>query len=336
MRLNTEQQVVVNRQPRLDRRVSMPGSSGAKFAQLKSQITEGASPSGQRELREALQAVGAEPSSTSNKQRLSEQQFYAAHIYQQLKEKDPELAKQFSNKFKDAFEDLRADGRGNKWFFAADAAMRDLVKSDLLSRKEQSKISQIAFGKAQCNGDNSELSGSRTLTIDKGVHAEKFNQIASGESLQRWKSSAINSIKSKPMQSDPIKSPPVGSQPSAEISPPNQVNPTNQTAGTLAPDAPRNAPEGFLWKPRSDSDGRLVVLLPSQFLGRVAKVEVVSADGSKVLATGRYAGIGNGVRLHFRFDRSGSNFPNNVILQVTLTDGQIGGVRIPNPSSRIG
>ena len=90
---------------------------------------------------------------------------------------------------------------------------------------------------------------------------------------------------------------------------------------------------GFLYKPFSDSDGKLVVLTPESMAGNVASVTVRGPDGS-VLATGIPKGNGNGGRDHFRFDKPGSAFPPNVTVEVQLRDGSTKSYPIENPSLR--
>lgn len=79
------------------------------------------------------------------------------------------------------------------------------------------------------------------------------------------------------------------------------------------------APSGFLWKPVSESNRKLVVLLPERKLGfcRVNGIE------------GRYTGQANGNRAHYRFDVPGSAFPENVVCQTS-----VGNFTIPTPALR--
>lgn len=91
---------------------------------------------------------------------------------------------------------------------------------------------------------------------------------------------------------------------------------------------------GFLWKPVSDSDGKLAILLPSAISEEVVDVKLLSPDHSKVLATGRFTGIGNGDRAHFRFAKPGDGYPAGLIVQATLKDGTTFEHRISRPNSR--
>ncbi|HMO51446.1 MAG TPA: hypothetical protein PKA21_09995, partial [Kiritimatiellia bacterium] len=78
---------------------------------------------------------------------------------------------------------------------------------------------------------------------------------------------------------------------------------------------------GFIWKPKSESDGRLVVLLPPQYRQRVSSVFISDSNG-KPIEVGRFAGDNhNGNRPHFRFSRHGSAYGNNIYVVADLNDG---------------
>jgi hypothetical protein len=79
---------------------------------------------------------------------------------------------------------------------------------------------------------------------------------------------------------------------------------------------------GFLFKPVSDSDGKLAVLLPSQLAGLVKAVTLVGPNG-EILEKGRYTGNGNGGRDHFRFSKTGGSYPDGLSVQVTMMNDEI-------------
>lgn len=62
------------------------------------------------------------------------------------------------------------------------------------------------------------------------------------------------------------------------------------------------APIGFLWKPVSDSTGKLAVLLPQSTRG------FVTVNGE----SGSWGGVGNGNRAHYRFSKPGAAYGNDV------------------------
>lgn len=94
-----------------------------------------------------------------------------------------------------------------------------------------------------------------------------------------------------------------------------------------------DGPGGFLWKPVSDSDGRLAVLAPPSLAGRVASCVVKDTDGN-VIERGRFTGNGNGDRDHFRFTRQGSAYPAGCTVEFQLKDGTTKSYTIKDPAMR--
>ncbi len=90
----------------------------------------------------------------------------------------------------------------------------------------------------------------------------------------------------------------------------------------------------FLWKPKSEKDGKLAILLPKQYTGKVVSVEVMGPDGQQRLAQGKPSGVGNGDREHFRFNSPGEAFPDRSVVRVTLKDGSTREVEIKETSAR--
>ena len=96
---------------------------------------------------------------------------------------------------------------------------------------------------------------------------------------------------------------------------------------------------GFLWKPTSDGDGKLVVLFPVDLSPTVASGEVHSSfppSKNSLLETGRLAyRSANGNRAHFRFTKSGGAYGNNVFAVAVMPDGKNIGFPIPVGAARI-
>jgi hypothetical protein len=69
----------------------------------------------------------------------------------------------------------------------------------------------------------------------------------------------------------------------------------------------------FLWKPTSDNDGKLVVLLPANL-----DASTVTVNGENPAA---YTGRGNGDRQHFRFRNPGASYGLNVAVVAKLKTG---------------
>lgn len=96
--------------------------------------------------------------------------------------------------------------------------------------------------------------------------------------------------------------------------------------GTVAA-ADRNGSQVFLWKPVSDSNGNLVVILPAKFNNLIDGP--VTVNGTP----GRFTSVANGNRSHWRFDKPGSAFGSNVVVKWTAT-GKIFTVTVPNGGTR--
>jgi|GEM_PF-1871780 len=124
----------------------------------------------------------------------------------------------------------------------------------------------------------------------------------------------------------------VGDEPKQTTTPkpPSRKKKKSSEAGTTLPKSNGE----FLWKPASDKDGKLAILLPKGLTGKVKSVEIRSPDGSSVLAKGKYAGNGNGDREHFRFSKAGSEFPDGAIVVITMEDGTKQQVTIKETSNR--
>lgn len=106
------------------------------------------------------------------------------------------------------------------------------------------------------------------------------------------------------------------------------------TANSASPQKAADGPGGFLWKPVSDGNGKLVVLLPQALTGRVDGVIVQDSNG-RVLEKGDYANVANGGREHFRFDKPGAAYGENIIVEVQLKDGSTKRFQVPNGANRV-
>ena len=89
---------------------------------------------------------------------------------------------------------------------------------------------------------------------------------------------------------------------------------------------------GFLWKPISEGDGKLVILLPRSLRGEVSGVTLSGSFGN---VQGRFAGDDkNGLRPHYRFPRRGSEYGNNITVTARTALGNFTWF-IPNGALRV-
>ncbi|MCA9319531.1 MAG: hypothetical protein KDB53_02290, partial [Planctomycetes bacterium] len=91
---------------------------------------------------------------------------------------------------------------------------------------------------------------------------------------------------------------------------------------------------GFVYKPRSESDGHLVILLPEGLTGEITSLVLRDRDG-KVIEEGRASGVANGNREHFRFDRQGGDYPDGMTVEVRLRNGETFTRPIAETSDRV-
>jgi hypothetical protein len=94
----------------------------------------------------------------------------------------------------------------------------------------------------------------------------------------------------------------------------------------------RDGGGGFLWKPVSDTRGKLAILLPAGLSG-TASVTLFGPDGKK-LEDGIYSGNGNGDRDHFRFNKVGGDYPKGTVVVIDSPAGFYK-VTIDKPDDRI-
>lgn len=103
--------------------------------------------------------------------------------------------------------------------------------------------------------------------------------------------------------------------------------------------SPRDGNGGFLWKPQADNTPRtLVVLLPPEFNGVTATVELHRAQpptAGTLIERGRYTGIANGNRGHWRYTRPGADYGANVVVLVWRDNGSRVGYVIPSGAERV-
>ena len=111
----------------------------------------------------------------------------------------------------------------------------------------------------------------------------------------------------------------------------DNVTPTTTTTTTTTTQPPVVIPPSlqgdntFLWKPVSENNGRLVVLIPARLL----------ADACTV-GTEKGAGVGrhNGNREHFRFSKPGSAYGRNVLVVSYYQGAETGRWTVPDGAGR--
>lgn len=94
---------------------------------------------------------------------------------------------------------------------------------------------------------------------------------------------------------------------------------------------------GFLWKPVSESNGNLVILLPSNlrpYVRHDSQGCCIFQGGSKVECGRFHTDTHNGNRPHFFFSKPGANFGTNLQVVATMKAGDQRKWNIPNGVNR--
>lgn len=178
------------------------------------------------------------------------------------------------------------------------------------------------------------------LTEQSGAAASMAAGGAADSSTIQGGQAAPNTADSQALDPSTI-APPIDMSPSVDTEQAGPVSAEQQPQTASPQPAPfdlgtlLSKSGGFLWKPTSDKNGDLVILLPKKLTGRVEEVRVLSPDGKKTLGKGKYSGVGNGDREHFRFSKPGSGYPDGSIVYIKLEDGTTRHVKINDTSRRI-
>ncbi len=120
--------------------------------------------------------------------------------------------------------------------------------------------------------------------------------------------------------------------PPGQTNPARHPGPVNNASIGQASNA-SDGPGGFLFKPQSENGGKLVVLTSEKESNNVQGVTIKDSNGN-VLEQGRSSGFANGGREHFRFNKAGGSYPNNLVVEIAYKDGRRESRRIPNPGKR--
>lgn len=107
------------------------------------------------------------------------------------------------------------------------------------------------------------------------------------------------------------------------------VSPLEELIGTPGPGG------GFIWKPRSESNGNLVVLLPKSLTDGLRFSMIVDEDGNVIEYGSFRTDTHNGNREHYFFSKPGANYGLNKFLVSKDRQGNLIHWAIPNGAARV-
>lgn len=201
---------------------------------------------------------------------------------------------------------------------AARAALGDMVTSGALSVEEAETIHAQAFQAAQIDGNSGALYDSLGTTM--AVTMVDLALASSGKIMAQFDSGAIKAGRLSldyRQENGPAKF--VGGEALAA------------TASTTATEFVGG--DGFLFKPISESNGNLVILLPAAMAQEVASVTLVDNAGQTLETGDAFATFRDG-RPIYHFNKPGSGYPDNLTVIVTMEDGTERKYAIADPSQR--
>jgi hypothetical protein len=233
--------------------------------------------------------------------KVSEEDLFSALVQERIKKlKGEETLKEFQGMLQTKQESMKKGDGFIPMEDATKAALVQLRESGKLTKEEADSIYSQAFAGAQLDDNQNALFDSRGGTGDPTVAVSTLEQalLSSRVTIEEYDKGAKTAPKRSLEEASNGKS-------------------ASAVTGSGTP-----GDAGFLFKPVSDSDGKLAILLPPRLTGLAQNVRLLSPSG-EALETGRYSGNGNGGREHFRFTKPGAGYPDGLTVEVTLQGGSI-------------
>lgn len=232
--------------------------------------------------------------------KVSEEDLFSALVQQRIKNsKGDDVLKKFQETLTQSKESMK---KGDGYVPVEDATKAALIKSreaGLISKEETDKIYSESFAAAQLDDNKEILYDGRGGGSDPTIAVAAFDQamMAASGLIEKFDDGSLTAtIRSVEEASN------------------------GKMAGGVGGHSESGGSGGFLYKPVSDNNGKLVVLMPSKLAGMVASVKLYDPEGT-LLESGRYTGNGNGGRDHYRFKRTGGDYPDGLFVEATLTTG---------------
>lgn len=213
---------------------------------------------------------------------------------------------------------------------AANAALTEFQESGALTAEEAGDIRSQAFKAAQLDDDHTQLFDGRGSANDNTVataprDAALASALAMLGQIENGDASTEISTEGAATGTEGETATPGGAA-TTETGEKGEV--------TYTPEG--NSVDGadkFVSKPASERDGSWVVLLPPDLAGDIETVTAKDSNGNQ-LEQAESSGVSNGGRPTYRFSNPGSEYGQNVTLEIQLTSGDIINYAIPDPGQR--
>jgi hypothetical protein len=252
---------------------------------------------------------------------INEEELYSSLVGERIAFlKSDEIAAQYQEALSAAKgEHTRADG----YVFVEDAtnsAIEKLVADGVLTAEEAGSVKDQAFMAAQLDGNAEALYDGRGSGEDPTIAVESMETALIAAQAMLLKLNDNPELATGEAVADPNAAGGTGG--------------ITVAAGETKEGNPSDGQEGFLFKPESESNGNLVVLLPAEFTGSITDLILKDAEGNEI-ERGTLSGVTNGGRDTFRFTKPGGDYPENLTVEMKLDSGGTVTYSIPDPSERV-
>lgn len=268
---------------------------------------------------------------------ISEEELFSLSVKKQITDlKDSSVAKEYQSLL-DA-NSKRSDGNF-QYETGAKAALVGLVSSGKLTQEEANKIYSQSFVAAQLDGNTNALWDSTSSASDptKAVMAADLAIAKISAALADITNGKL-SVKNQTLSASSSGSPTsVGSSSSGAASSGSGSNGTKPIGSGTEIDVSGTTIDGeggMLFKPISNNQGKLAILMPTQWKHNVDTVWIFDKEGNQ-LDVGYSTGYGEtGEREKFTFNRKGGEYPNDIQVKIKFDDGTYKTMTISDPSKR--
>jgi len=246
--------------------------------------------------------------------KVNEEDLFSAIVQERVKTaKGDETLKKFQETLTQVKDSMKRPDGAVPVEDATKAALIKARDAGLLTKEEADKIYSEAFEAAQLD-DNKQL-----LYDGKGGGNDPTIAVAAMEQALLLSSGMIDKFNNGAMK--------------ATIRSVEEANDPKVATIGGGSHSESGGSSGFLYKPVSDTTGKLVVLMPSKLAGMIAGVKLYDPSGN-LLESGQHTGNGNGGRDHYRFKKAGAAYPDGLVVEATLSTGDKVRYRIGETSKR--
>ena len=257
----------------------------------------------------------------TEEQNVSEEELFAGLIGQRVAAKDSAAGELFSTELAKLRSTMaRSDGYVPVED-CANQALKNVVAAGSLTNEDAEKIKGEAFMAAQIDSNTDALYDDRGSANDPTIAVSKM------EAALLSMRTILDQIDSGELECE-----------SRSLDSGATGSTSSTSSGVAATGSQQlDGGGGFLWKPVSESTGKLAVILPESFSGNVDRIEIhtaLPATDENKLASVDYTKDYEDGRPLFRFDKSGAEYGDNVYVVAYNNDGSTANWEISDGSER--